>query len=432
MSRCIAMTKKGAQCKKNSTKNNINICSFHIRLKPESVVINGGAFIDYNKWFNEHANVDEKRIISGGVGAAVAAINNDINVVVKLPSEEEQIRELEKFAQINKCFCCMDESFSHTDLISCSNANSSLPHLICNDCFTRHLDVQLQSGIVTKACMFDASDKCGGEYVITQILSHLDVDKGKKFEECLELETIKQLAAVCDNYQICPLCNKFGCIVENLQGMGGWVYLPCGRCGVSWCSRCQKKSHGQDYCYKFNFTEDTVEEEKNKIIDEVIQNIIYEKMTHYCLKCTRRFVKEEGCNLMTCPSCSTMSCYICNEILKPDALGNKYWHFTGHTGSSVVAKCPLWNNQAGDGKDNQGNTEYNIKQIFTELKVLIQQNPNRELQRLIYKRICIHYKDEKQNSLLSSHLLALNYKMDIVKLDDMSESTKRKLLLLDF
>ncbi|KIY63771.1 hypothetical protein CYLTODRAFT_425809 [Cylindrobasidium torrendii FP15055 ss-10] len=51
----------------------------------------------------------------------------------------------------------------------------------------------------------------------------------------------------------------------------------------------------------------------------------------HCPGCSRAFIKEGGCNKMTCIHCMTISCYVCRQEL----VGNeKFSHFDPYSGSS--------------------------------------------------------------------------------------------------
>lgn len=56
-----------------------------------------------------------------------------------------------------------------------------------------------------------------------------------------------------------------------------------------------------------------------------------------CNKCGTPFIKEEGCNKMTCTrnGCHNMQCYICHESCD-------YNHFEGRGGKP--GSCPLFDN----------------------------------------------------------------------------------------
>jgi TRIAD3 protein (E3 ubiquitin-protein ligase RNF216) len=42
----------------------------------------------------------------------------------------------------------------------------------------------------------------------------------------------------------------------------------------------------------------------------------YKPMCRECYQCHTKYVKEEGCNKMTCPSCGAKMCYLCKEPVK--------------------------------------------------------------------------------------------------------------------
>jgi len=73
----------------------------------------------------------------------------------------------------------------------------------------------------------------------------------------------------------------------------------------------------------------------------------------------------------------------------------KYWHFAGHDLSDPDAQCKLWNNVAGDGKENQGNTEFNEKSVIRELSNFINVN-DKNTAEVIYDRISYIYEKDKE------------------------------------
>ena len=63
-----------------------------------------------------------------------------------------------------------------------------------------------------------------------------------------------------------------------------------------------------------------------------------EAMLRECVRCKKKYFKEEGCNKMTC-ECGQVMCYLCR---KP--VSNDYQHFYGQGGEAKPGLCPLWSN----------------------------------------------------------------------------------------
>ena len=65
--------------------------------------------------------------------------------------------------------------------------------------------------------------------------------------------------------------------------------------------------------------------------------VVYVNRT--CYRCKKKFVKEDGCNKMTC-TCGAKMCYVCRQPV------TDYMHFNGQ-GGTATNKCPLYstNNQ---------------------------------------------------------------------------------------
>jgi len=64
-----------------------------------------------------------------------------------------------------------------------------------------------------------------------------------------------------------------------------------------------------------------------------------EALIRNCYKCRKPFIKQDGCNKMTC-DCGAMMCYLCRKPV------TGYDHFVGQGGTSEPPHrvCPLWSN----------------------------------------------------------------------------------------
>ena len=87
-----------------------------------------------------------------------------------------------------------------------------------------------------------------------------------------------------------------------------------------------------------------------------------------------------------------LSKVFCNLYYKNNT---KYWHFAGHDLSDPDAQCKLWNNDAGDGKEKQGNTEFNVNAIKSALCNFIDVN-TKDISELIIKRLLFMYDNDTE------------------------------------
>ena len=413
MSNCIALTKKGIQCRnKKSTHigigNNqpILFCTLHSKKIPDMVILEGTnkviAYIDVedyleslNKFNKSNQNNIQQSILPKDTPKTT---NSNINSI---------------------CTVCGDEFLSHSDLIACSSSGQGeFNHLVCHECLKCHVSSLLSDGIASLECMFNKHEHCHGHYTEEHIKHSLELQETNeaaaaaattdtramdglrysKWQEVMAASEIIKLAGICDNYLICPLCCKWGCIFEVPVGAEKCpFYIQCAACNKEWCTLCKRGAHAARSCYELAFTETELADITGmaRVIDKMIQDIATRALTHCCGICGCSYVKEEGCNLMTCPKCNGMSCFICGMKLyyKGDT---KYWHFTGHDKADRDARCPLWNNYAGDGKEKQGNTAFNIASIEKEFYNFISSNEgNLQVSKLIRQRIVANYENDK-------------------------------------
>ena len=433
--KCVAITKNKTSCKSKQTNNSI-FCGVHKKSNPKLVSINFSANFSTN--FYELINKDYieleleiKNILTIQIqqNPLIHTFKftkedeyleqnkkNQEEIIIKckeqiIKDKEQIIKDREKIIKdkndkeasinaITTCKVCYEEHSNET-LIRCSNISPENKHTSCSDCTLGHINSLMSNGIASNTCMFDKSDKCDGTY------SNKDIEKVitetsnpemlLKWNELIDISEILKMASICDDYIICPLCCKWGCIFEIPAGVTGNFYIPCGKCDERWCNVCKRKAHGNRSCYKLDFTTTETTKKKIEVIDHMLQEIITKTLTHCCTSCGCAYIKDEGCNLMICPNCDGLSCYICNMRLYIKN-NTKYWHFSGHELSDSNAMCPLWNNEAGDGKEAQGNTEYNKKAIESEIMKFVTANINNlDTSKLICNRLLKLFEKDKEN-----------------------------------
>ena len=127
------------------------------------------------------------------------------------------------------------------------------------------------------------------------------------------------------------------------------------------CKECRNKNSREKY-KALEITEN--EEQQCEIIDKMIVDIISNSVTKKCSTCGCAYIKEEGCNLMTCHKCYGMTCYLCNSKIYYKEDKGKYWHFIGYDYSDEDAVCRLHNNKPGEGSVVEGNSIHIKKEIM--------------------------------------------------------------------
>ena len=290
--------KLSLRCKSTKQHNSI-FCRVHKKHKPESVIVNIQTINNLREWLT-------------------IPFTNEKDIVIKIQKTKEDaekaaldkiIKETETLNSIITCKVCGDDVTSNSELIRCSKATSDNQHLVCNNCVSGHIDSLISDGIASYCCMFNKSDKCGGEYTISDIINVINTPenrnpaKQEKWEELINISEITKMASICDDYVICPLCCKWGCIFEIPPGYQGNFYIPCDKCGERWCNICKRQSHSDRSCYKLEFNDAEKIEKRIEIIDHMIQELVTKSLTHCCSTCGCAYIKEEGCNLMVCPKC---------------------------------------------------------------------------------------------------------------------------------
>ena len=383
--------KYNLRCKSIKQQNSM-FCGVHNKHKPLEIVVILHTINNIKEWIT-------------------IPFTNNKNIVIQIQNMKDEIvknkldkilKESEDLNSIIKCKVCNDD-FPNCELIRCCKATSTNEHLVCNDCILGHIKYLISENAGSNTCMFNKSDKCGGEYKNSDITKAINnPEKQLQWDELVNVTEIYKMASICDDYVICPLCCKWGCIFEIPNGYRNNIYIPCAKCSESWCNFCKRKAHGTRSCYKLEFEENEQLEKKIEVINHMIQEIITKSLTHCCSTCGNTYIKEEGCNLMVCPKCESMTCYLCNMNLYYKN-NTKYWHFIGHELSDPDASCKLWNNEAGDNKANQGNTEFNSNSIKKELFNFVNSNIIDGLSILIKVCIINIFKDDKEYSEIATY-----------------------------
>lgn len=236
-------------------------------------------------------------------------------------AEEAELAECEKNGTGVECGCCFGD-FPFSWMVQCPDA-----HLFCRGCARRSAEECIGNRKTNLLCM-DQSD-CKLPFSESEIQRFLPA---KTFELWHRIKQEQELElAQIPGLESCPFCS-YAVVIENEQER----LFRCenSQCGVVSCRECKKEDHLPKTCK---------EVEQDKVLDarHAVEEAMSKALMRNCPKCGQSFIKETGCNKMTCPKCRSLSCYVCRKVI------NGYDHFdqTPQGAPRTAAnssKCPLW------------------------------------------------------------------------------------------
>ncbi|CAC5400493.1 RNF216 [Mytilus coruscus] len=153
-------------------------------------------------------------------------------------------------------------------------------------------------------------DSCKEEFPVSILQQILPTNMFSILLRRLQEEEIKQ-AGIPDLVS-CPFCS-FATIMSDEDKVFKCLNPECLK---ESCRLCKEPNHVPYHC-------DEVEKQGETNMRTFIENKLSEAMLRTCHNCGKRFMKEVGCNMMTCV-CGAHMCYVCRE---PD-IG--YDHFSGN------------------------------------------------------------------------------------------------------
>nr|POE72314.1 e3 ubiquitin-protein ligase [Quercus suber] len=244
-------------------------------------------------------------------------------------AELENARQAKDAGDVVECSACFDELPLNRQI----RCEATTPHFTCFDCATRYVS----SEVGQARCRVLCTAGCGAGFAPCQINLLADKPLLAKLAELEQQKAIRD--AGLEDLEGCPFCDfqaEMPPIEENFE-------FRCmnPECEKVSCRRCRLTSHIPLSCSKYK--ESLAKDNQLNAIHK-IEEAMTEALMRSCNKCKTRFIKEHGCNKMTCPTCSNLQCYVCSTTLK------NYDHFdsggTGEqpSGSTKTKKCPLFDN----------------------------------------------------------------------------------------
>ncbi|KAH7114341.1 hypothetical protein B0J11DRAFT_511076 [Dendryphion nanum] len=237
--------------------------------------------------------------------------------------EEENLLRAQAKGEMNVCSCCFDDI--PINRMTC--CNGEVVHFFCRDCTKTYIETEIGKGKCRPLCFADTN--CGGTFRRQYLVDSLSQTTFDRLEHMQQQEDL--MAAGLDFLEECPFCDyKQECLPIEIDKE---FRCQAPKCEKVSCRLCQKESHLPVTC------EEASKDEKLNA-RHTIEEAKSEALIRKCNRCKNPFIKESGCNKMSCSKCGNLQCYVCSKDIKD------YNHFQDHgRGQANGSKCPLHDNQ---------------------------------------------------------------------------------------
>jgi len=225
-----------------------------------------------------------------------------------------------------ECQCCYGE-YAFKQMVSCKSG-----HVFCQTCLARHVETRvfgignLGAQSLEILCM---SANCGqgfSEHCLQRCLNDKVLKKYNELQYKLVVEN------ACGNIAKCSRCNFMAIPDPNWPP----ALFHCPECKFKSCVDCGEEYHPSIRC-------DQVESKEAAGGRCAVEEAMTKALIRTCPRatCKKKFLKESGCNKMTCPSCRSLSCYVCRAEI-PANVAYKHFCQTPHCEHKKCGMCPLY------------------------------------------------------------------------------------------
>ncbi|KAJ4986687.1 ring finger domain-containing protein [Stagonosporopsis vannaccii] len=231
--------------------------------------------------------------------------------------EEANLQQAQMDKTMGECQCCFTE-YPLNRMISCSGKDM---HLFCMNCPKQYIETEMGQSKCRPKCF--ASTECKGTFSRAQLQQVLDA---KSFERLEHMQQQQDIAAAgLDFLSECPFCDfKAECppVEEDKE-----FRCQNTKCGKTSCRLCDKETHIPLSC-------EEAKKDGQLTLRHVVEEAMSAALIRKCNNCQRPFIKDYGCNKMSCSHCGNKQCYLCSKDV------NNYEHF----GDPNKGRCALHDN----------------------------------------------------------------------------------------
>ncbi|KAK2056008.1 hypothetical protein LY76DRAFT_169613 [Colletotrichum caudatum] len=268
-------------------------------------------------------NPDERRALQE-LQAARKLRNKRLKAYNDSAQEKLDFEKALADGDVVECGCCFGE-LARNRAVCCQKLDN--PHLFCVDCARRSAEHAVGQSRYELTCM--STDQCKAGFSREQRQRFLS-DQLSVVLDRIENETILRMAGI-ENLERCPFCpyaaeyppietdREFRCDNPDCQKVS--------------CRFCKEDTHVPKTC-------EEAARDKGIGARHEIEEAMSAALIRKCNKCGTPFIKENGCNKMTCTAanCRNIQCYVCSKSC------NDYSHFNDGGRGGKVGNCPLFDN----------------------------------------------------------------------------------------
>lgn len=218
---------------------------------------------------------------------------------------KQRVSEAKETGTIQTCICCYNEDILPEDMFECEEHCR-----FCKECIRRSVEISYGNGKLVFECL----NNCRAQFTLNVLEKVLPPKLFSKISYKKQMEEVK--AAGIENLEFCPFCD-FAAIPAQENKIFSCLNPECMK---ESCRLCKEPSHIPYRC-------DEVEKDENVQARTYIENKMTEALLKKCYQCSKPFIKDDGCNMITC-SCGAKMCYLCEKIV------TSYDHFNGLGGEN--------------------------------------------------------------------------------------------------
>ncbi|KAF7869968.1 hypothetical protein EAF04_004752 [Stromatinia cepivora] len=236
-------------------------------------------------------------------------------------AEEENERRAIAEGTMSECACCYCD-YPLNRMVHCNS--EEVLHWFCRGCARQTAETEIGNSKYELTCM--STDGCEAGFSLEQRNQFLDELTTIALERN-EAEAVLRMAGI-ENLASCPFC-PFAAEYPPVE-INREFRCQAPDCEKVSCRLCKLESHIPMTCAE--------NAKANGLsIRRQIEEAMSAAMIRNCNKCGTPFVKEEGCNKMTCTrnGCYNVQCYVCSKSCNYD-------HFNDVRRGGKDGNCPLF------------------------------------------------------------------------------------------